>query len=174
MHKNTIVPSAITSLRLVILPFLLFFLYVGDSALFFALFLFSALTDLIDGYVARKLKATSRTGAYYDSIADFCIIIGVFIMFTAKGLCLYWIPAIIVFSFTLFMTTSIRGAQIYDPIGKYFGCFLYVTIAVLTVAPTLNILASLVIAIAFAASLASRIAHLLFLHKSSNRNKRCN
>jgi CDP-diacylglycerol--glycerol-3-phosphate 3-phosphatidyltransferase/cardiolipin synthase len=165
MDKNSIIPSAITTLRLITLPFLLFFLNIGDSTLFFSLFLFSASTDLMDGYVARKLKTTSRKGAYYDSIADFCLIIGVFLIFTAKSVCPYWIPVIIIFSFTLFMITSIHRIQIYDPIGKYFGGFLYVTIAVLTVAPTLNILASLIIAIFFIVSLASRITHLLLLHQ---------
>jgi len=171
MKKNALLPSAITSLRLVTLPLLVFFLYRGDTALFLAIFLFSSSTDLVDGYVARKFNAISRKGAYFDSIADFCVIISVFLVYSIKGFFPYWIPAMIIFSFALFMITSLHRERIYDPVGKYFGGFLYVTIAVLTVAPALNMLACIVIPIFFFACVASRIACLLFPRRFSGSAK---
>ena len=171
MNKNALLPSAITSLRLVTLPLLVFFLNRGDTALFLAIFLFSSSTDLVDGYVARKFNAASRKGAYFDSIADFCVISGVFLVYAAKGILPYWIPAMIIFSFALFMITSLHRAHIYDPVGKYFGGFLYVTIAVLTVFPALNVLAIIVIPIFFFACVASRIACILFPRRFSGAAK---
>jgi CDP-diacylglycerol--glycerol-3-phosphate 3-phosphatidyltransferase len=171
MFKRTSIPSAITSLRLIILPFLIFFIYYSDLTVSFALFVFSLLTDLVDGFAARRLHTASRKGAYYDSIADFYVIISVFCVFTIKGLCPYWIPAVLIFSFVLFMTTSVHRTQMYDPVGKYFGGFLYATIVVLMVAPRFNLLINLSIVLFFAACLACRIVYLFFFHQRSETKK---
>jgi len=168
MKENTLLPAGITSMRLVALPFLLYFLNAGEQAPFLALFLFSASTDVADGYVARRLNAASRKGPYFDSIVDFCVILGVFLVWAAKSVVPYWIPAILIFSFSLFMITSLRKVQIYDPVGKCFGCLLYATIPLLTIAPALNVLACLFIAILFFASLASRAAYVLFFRWPSD------
>jgi len=79
-----------------------------------------------------------------------------------KGVYPSWILAIIAISFSQFIITSLRRSRIYDPVGKYFGGLLYVTIAVTEVVQTevLYGLAQRVIAGFFAASLASRIIFL--------------
>jgi phosphatidylglycerophosphate synthase len=160
--KDYTVPTAITSLRVAAIPLVLYFLSTGNSTIFLALFLFSSFTDLADGYVARKTKTTSTIGAYYDSIADFGLIAGVFAVLTVKGVYPSWILAIIAISFSQFIITSLRRSRIYDPVGMYFGGFLYVTVAT-TVAVQSEVLyglAQLVIAVFFAASLVSRIIFL--------------
>ena len=66
-------PNAITIVRLACLPVLLVMLLVADgptclpAAIFFAAL---ALTDLIDGALARALKATSNFGRIADPLAD--------------------------------------------------------------------------------------------------------
>ena len=40
------------------------------SPLFYALFLFCGITDILDGRIARRTGSESRTGAILDSIAD--------------------------------------------------------------------------------------------------------
>lgn len=40
------------------------------STMFFFIYTFCGLTDVLDGYIARTLKCTSKTGALLDSIAD--------------------------------------------------------------------------------------------------------
>lgn len=45
------------------------------SSLFFALYVVCGTTDILDGYIARKTKNTSKAGAVLDSIADFIFII---------------------------------------------------------------------------------------------------
>jgi phosphatidylglycerophosphate synthase len=124
------------------------------------LFLFSIFTDLADGYIARKYKTTSRAGAYYDTLADFGVIIGVFTIFIVKGVYPSWILAIIIISFALFMITSRYGTQIYDPIGKYWGILLYGSIAatVLFQTEALYMVAQLAITGFFIVSFITRIA----------------
>ncbi len=125
------------------------------------LFLFASSTDLIDGYVARKLKSTSREGAYFDATIDFIFITSIFTLFVTQGLYPIWILAIMVFSFALFIITSLRRAKFYDPMGKYFGSLLYIAIGITLLYPTeaFCLLAQAVISGFFAASVASRIVY---------------
>ena len=167
MQKKLATPWAITSLRIATTPFVLWSLSTGNSSLFLALFLFSLMSDLADGFVARRLKSTSRKGAYFDAISDFILIIGVFSVFAIQGLYPFWVLAVIVASFTQFMLTSIYRMQIYDPVGKYFGGLLYVIIIVTSAFPTVALytLSLQVIVVFFVVSLASRAAYLGMFYK---------
>ncbi len=167
MQKNAVIPWVITSLRIGVAPFALWSLSIGNSVLFLTLFLFALVTDLTDGLVARKLNSASRKGAYFDAIADFILITGIFLIYAIQGLYPIWILAILVVSFTQFMVTSVSRIQIYDPVGKYFGGLLYVTIIVTSTVPTeaLYTLSLQVIAGFFAVSLASRVTYLGVLNK---------
>lgn len=167
MQKNTAIPWVITSLRIGATPFALWSLSVGSSSFFLALFLFSLITDLTDGLVARQLNSASRKGAYFDAIADFILIAGVFLIYAIQGFYPIWILAILLVSFSQFMVTSISRIQIYDPVGKYFGGLLYVTIMVISTFPSVAIynLSLQVIAGFFVVSLASRVTYLGMLTK---------
>ncbi len=157
---TTLLPSVITTLRVATVPFIVFFLYQGNSILFWSLFLFALSTDVVDGYIARKYQTTSRVGAYYDTIADFVLIAGVFIVFTINGLYPPWILGLIVIAFSVFVITGRYGTQIYDPIGRYWGIVLYGIIALTVFIPSeaLYLVSQLVILGFFLGSLVSRIA----------------
>ena len=68
IYKN--IPNALSCLRLFAVPFLLIIAWQNRSGLFLAIFAVSLLTDAIDGFMARCLKATSNNGALLDSAAD--------------------------------------------------------------------------------------------------------
>jgi len=51
----------------------------------FILFVVAALTDIVDGAIARKLKVTSRFGRMIDPLADKVLVCGAFICFAIVG-----------------------------------------------------------------------------------------
>lgn len=64
------IPNIITSFRIVLaLAFPIVFLYISESVAIF-IFIFATLTDLIDGFLARKWNVISLLGARLDIIAD--------------------------------------------------------------------------------------------------------
>ena len=66
-------PNILTILRVVMIPvFVILFYYPTPSSNLLAAFFFvlAALTDLLDGYLARKLQQTSKFGAFLDPVAD--------------------------------------------------------------------------------------------------------
>jgi len=69
----TNVPNMLTLLRIVLIPVfvVLFFLPVAWAHIAAtAVFLLAALTDLLDGYLARRLEQVSSLGAFLDPVAD--------------------------------------------------------------------------------------------------------
>lgn len=78
------IPNILTIFRaLLSIPIIL--LISRDSllnmSLALGLFLISALTDSLDGLLARKLNQTSEFGAYFDPVADKFLVWGVFTVF---------------------------------------------------------------------------------------------
>lgn len=69
------VPIALTWIRIALIPLFVLVFYLPDvwvwsrpaSAIIFAT---AAITDWLDGYLARKLDQTSRFGAFLDPVAD--------------------------------------------------------------------------------------------------------
>lgn len=65
-----VTPNAVTWFRFILTPFVLYLLYIGDYAAGVPLFVFAALTDAIDGSLARVRKQVTEWGMMYDPIAD--------------------------------------------------------------------------------------------------------
>jgi cardiolipin synthase len=63
-------PNVLTVARLALIPVVAYFLARDDYAIALPIFLVAALTDLADGYLARRLGLVSRLGALLDPIAD--------------------------------------------------------------------------------------------------------
>lgn len=71
MKKN--IPNILTISRIALLPVLIVLLYMPQTwALWSALglYILSAITDFLDGYLARKWKIVSPFGTFLDPIAD--------------------------------------------------------------------------------------------------------
>ncbi|MGZ7119585.1 MAG: CDP-alcohol phosphatidyltransferase family protein [Methanobacterium sp.] len=118
-------PSLITSLRILFIPLFLYVFFLNLNTISFLLFLSLSLTDVLDGYIARKMDTTSSIGAYFDTITDFILLFTAFSAFVIKGIYPYWILILIMFMFLQFILTSNIKMPVYDPVGKYFGAVLF-------------------------------------------------
>lgn len=66
-------PTLLTLLRIFLLPFFLIIFYLpfpGMRLTAVVIFAIAALTDWLDGYLARRLNQTSKLGAFLDPVAD--------------------------------------------------------------------------------------------------------
>jgi phosphatidylglycerophosphate synthase len=95
--------------------------------LFYAAILFLSLlcTDFLDGYLARRLRLSSKFGTFFDVVTDFILIFSMFLVFNFKGFVPYWVLILIASFFAQFIVTSVYWGKIYDPVGKYYGSLLY-------------------------------------------------
>jgi phosphatidylglycerophosphate synthase len=136
MNKQALIPSGISALRLAALPLFFYFNSIGSVGLCLVVFAFAACTDWLDGFIARKLKVTSKSGAYFDAATDFLLVSGIFIAFILNGYYSAWILLVIVASFAQFIASSLYGKRLYDPLGRYIGSVLYIAIALTLLSPT--------------------------------------
>lgn len=80
------VPNIITLFRIIISPLLWFMIIQSKHyQVIFIIWCFCALSDILDGFIARMYKLETNTGAYLDPIADKILINGIFISFIYTG-----------------------------------------------------------------------------------------
>jgi cardiolipin synthase (CMP-forming) len=82
------VPNAITILRILLVPvFAVAFVMPGDGAriVAFLVFVVAGVSDWLDGFAARKLKAGSDFGRMLDPIADKVLVAVALMMLVAEG-----------------------------------------------------------------------------------------
>ena len=87
------IPNILTFGRLILtVVFLIMILYSPQAAnksffldIAFVLFVIAALTDVIDGPVARKLNVTSKFGRMLDPLVDKVLVCGAFVCFAIIG-----------------------------------------------------------------------------------------
>ena len=91
MHLNA--PNLVTLLRILLIPLIVGVFYVPDAWLSdeaknitaTAVFIVAAVTDWLDGYLARKLNQMSAFGAFLDPVADKLVVVGALIVLLQLG-----------------------------------------------------------------------------------------
>ena len=87
------VPNLITYSRIVLIPLIVGIFYLPDAWLSFenknitacAIFVVAAVTDWLDGYLARRLNQMSAFGAFLDPVADKLIVVGALVVLLQLG-----------------------------------------------------------------------------------------
>ncbi len=67
------IPNSLTLIRIMLIPVFVVVFYLPfkwNHLLATAVFSLAAITDMLDGYLARKLGQTSKLGAFLDPVAD--------------------------------------------------------------------------------------------------------
>ena len=93
-------PNILTIFRIVLIPIFVIFFFVpfnGHQWVSMGVFILAAVTDLLDGFLARHLKLTSRFGAFLDPVADKLMICSALLLCASKFATPWFaIPAIII------------------------------------------------------------------------------
>jgi len=102
-------PNILSLYRLLSFPFILYFVLEMSRAVFLVLFIISLLTDVLDGFIARKFNRVTRFGARLDSLAD-------------EGMYILGLTAIWVF--------KLSELEPYKAAFLIFACFYFLSIIV--------------------------------------------
>lgn len=93
------IPNSLTILRIILIPLFVVVMLTSipyGGTIGAALFLFAALTDSLDGYLARKWKQTTKLGAILDPLADKLLITAALISLVELAKIPGWIAIVII------------------------------------------------------------------------------
>jgi cardiolipin synthase (CMP-forming) len=79
------IPNLLTLLRILLIPFFLLASFQHLWLLAFVIFVTAAVTDILDGMIARRLNQRSRLGALLDPAADKAMMICGYLFYTFEG-----------------------------------------------------------------------------------------
>jgi cardiolipin synthase (CMP-forming) len=86
-------PNLICLARIALVLPILMALQTGDFALAAVLFVVAAVSDGLDGYLAKRFGWTSEFGKFIDPLADKLLLVAVFVEATWIGLVPWWLAA---------------------------------------------------------------------------------
>jgi len=107
-------PNKLTVTRIILSPFfLIFFLIPRSWSHYTALLIFlgASLTDLYDGYLARKTGVITNFGKFMDPLADKLLTSTAFVAFVAAGYIRTWMVSVIILR--EFLITGLRSLVAY-------------------------------------------------------------
>jgi len=108
----------LTVLRILLIPVFISLLVYRKPGPALVVFVAAALTDLLDGYVARRHGLSSRLGAFLDPMADKLLLVSSFVTLTWLKALPFWIAAVVISRDLILMAL---GSGTYDRLARKMG-----------------------------------------------------
>ena len=102
-----VIPNILSILRIFLVPFILYLILENYFFLAFILSCLASISDMLDGFLARKLNIETKIGFYLDVIADKFFIFSIYLIIGIKLL----LPAYVIFC-VIFRDIFICGSYI--------------------------------------------------------------
>lgn len=89
-------PNLLTLTRIILLPFFAASLIYGELGYALYIFIAAAVSDLLDGFIARLTNQITYFGAILDPVADKFFLVTSFILMTGSDLIPKWLTIIVI------------------------------------------------------------------------------
>ncbi|MBP7073288.1 MAG: CDP-alcohol phosphatidyltransferase family protein [Clostridia bacterium] len=104
------IPNALTIFRLILIPGFVYYYFSsmpnGDR-IAIVLFAAAGVTDILDGFIARRCNLITRLGTVLDPLADKLMLLTVLISVTMKNQISFWIIIVVAIKETLLILGAI-------------------------------------------------------------------
>ena len=90
------IPNLITLARIILVPVVVWAIASGQLRLAFLLFLAAAISDGVDGFLAKRFGMKTELGAYLDPLADKVLIVSIYVTLGITGVIPLWIVILVV------------------------------------------------------------------------------
>jgi len=114
------VPNQLTFLRLGFLPFFIISIHYRRYDIALAVLIIAALTDGLDGLLARSLNQRTALGAYLDPIADKLLLSSSFVVLALNRKISWWLAILVLSRDVLLLTSAavilvVAGYRLFQP-----------------------------------------------------------
>ena len=90
------IPNLITLARIILVPVVVWAIASGELRLAFLLFLAAAVSDAVDGFLAKRFGMKTELGAYLDPLADKVLIVSIYVTLGITAVIPLWIVILVV------------------------------------------------------------------------------
>ena len=90
------VPNILTIIRFILIPFIILYALADNYIAVMIVLTISGITDILDGFIARKFNFITDFGRLVDPLADKCTQISVLVVLTIKNIIPLWIIIIVI------------------------------------------------------------------------------
>ena len=97
MFKLKNVPNILTIVRFILIPFIIYFAIHNDYVTTVIILIISGITDVLDGYIARKFDFITDFGKLMDPLADKMTQLATLIVLVIQAVIPFWIVAVVIF-----------------------------------------------------------------------------
>ncbi len=118
-------PNAITIIRILLIPLFLYKIIQGDMIFATAVYLIAAISDGLDGFIARVWKLQTKLGTFLDPMADKLLITASFLTLSVLKIIPLWIALAVISRDIIIVSGSLLVYLMKDeltirpqPIGK--------------------------------------------------------
>jgi cardiolipin synthase len=90
------IPNLITLARIILVPVVVWLIASGQLRLAFLLFFAAAISDAVDGFLAKRFGMKTELGAYLDPLADKVLIVSIYVTLGITAVIPLWIVILVV------------------------------------------------------------------------------
>jgi len=113
-------PNSLTILRILLVPVFTYLFLNHEYRIALLVFMFTGATDVIDGYLARRLKKKTTLGSILDPAADKLLMFVTFIVLAIQGIVPVYLSVIVIFRDLwiiggLFVLTRLKKRLFFKP-----------------------------------------------------------
>ncbi len=89
-------PNAITITRFLLVPVVVWAIASHQMKVAFWVFAVAAISDMLDGFLAKRFRMTSELGAHLDPLADKAMLVSIYVMLAFAGKLPLWLVIAVV------------------------------------------------------------------------------
>ncbi|HLQ89660.1 MAG TPA: CDP-alcohol phosphatidyltransferase family protein [Xanthobacteraceae bacterium] len=90
------IPNLITLARILMVPVIVWAIASNQMQIAFSLFLIAGLSDLVDGFLAKRFGMATELGAYLDPLADKAMIVSIYVALGIVDVIPRWLVILVV------------------------------------------------------------------------------
>ncbi|MEO8027214.1 MAG: CDP-alcohol phosphatidyltransferase family protein [Bryobacteraceae bacterium] len=103
------IPNLLTLARIALVPFVGIYIWKREYIYAAALFAIAGFTDALDGWLARKMNASSRFGLLADPIADKLLLSTMFVVLAVDRVLPWWFSGLVLGRDVLILLMAVAG-----------------------------------------------------------------
>lgn len=115
-RSSVSIPNLITLARILAVPVMVWAITAGELQVAFVLFLLAGLSDLVDGYLAKRFGMATELGAYLDPLADKALIVSIYVTLGIAGAIPRWLVILVVSRDIMIVSAIILSWLVNNPV----------------------------------------------------------